>query len=185
VLTRPIDIYSYFPPVVAETKEIKHISNALTNEFKRLQRARDETYKNQYVSTLEPSGCKRWETMLKIPSKQTDSLETRRMRIASQIVSEIPYTKETLKSILTNICGDTGYFLEIDHANLSIIVKLELTVKEQRNIVESTLEKIIPANMILDVSLRYRTHEELANYTHEQLAAYTHSEIRERANIGS
>lgn len=185
MLTRPIDIYSYFPPVVAETKEIKHISKALTNEFKRLQKARDETYKNQYVSTLEPSGCKRWETMLYIPSKQTDSIETRRMRIASQIVSEIPYTKETLKSYLTNVCGETGYSLIIDHSKLSIVVKLELTTKEQQKIVESTLEKIIPANMILDVSLRYRTHEELANFTHEQLAAYTHSEIREKAIIES
>lgn len=181
MLTRPIDIYSYFPPVVAETKEIKHISNALTNEFKRLQRARDETYKNQYVSTLEPSGCKRWETMLNIPSKQTDSLETRRMRIGSQIVSEIPYTKATLESYLTNVCGDSGYFLEIDHANLSIVVKLELTVKEQQKIVESTLEKIIPANMILDVSIRYITYGELANYTHEQLSTYTYDELRNKA----
>ena len=181
MLTRPIDIYSYFPPVVAETKEIKHISNALTNEFKRLQRARDETYKNQYVSTLEPSGCKRWETMLNIPSKQTDSIETRRMRIASQIVSEIPYTKETIRSILANICGDTGYLLEIDHANLSIVIKLELTIKEQQKIVESTLEKIIPANMILDVSIRYITYGELANYTHEQLSAYTYDELRNKA----
>ena len=183
MLTRPIDIYSYFPPIVAETKEIKHISNALTNEFKRLQKARDETYKNQYVSTLEPSGCKRWETMLNILPKQTDSLETRRMRIAGQIISEIPYTKETLKSILTNMCGDTGYLLYIDYSKLSIVVKLELTFKEQQRIVESTLEKIIPANMILDVSIRYRAHEELANYTHGQLASYTHSEIREMANI--
>ena len=183
MLNRPIDIYSYFPPVVAEMEEIKHISNALTNEFIRLQRARDETYKNQYVSTLEPSGCKRWETMLNIPSKQTDSLETRRMRIASQIVSEIPYTKETLKSILTNICGDTGYLLDIDHDNLKVTVKLELTVKEQQKILESTLGNIIPANMILDVSLRYRTHEEVAKYTHEQLASYTHREIQEGANF--
>lgn len=183
MLTRPIDIYSYFPPVIGETKEIKHISNALTNEFKRLQKARDETYKNQYVSTLEPSGCKRWETMLDIPSKQTDSIETRRMRIASQIVSEIPYTKETLKSYLTSVCGDTGYLLNIDHSKLSIVVKLELTIKEQQKIVESTLEKIVPANMILDVSLRYRTHEELANYTYGQLASYTHGEIREKTNI--
>ena len=183
MLTRPIDIYSYFPPVVAESKEIKHISVALTNEFKRLQKKRDETYKNQYVSTLEPSGCKRWENMLKIPSKQTDSIETRRMRIASQIVSEIPYTKETLRDILTSICGENGYVLNIDHANLSIVVKLELTVKEQQNIVKETLEKIIPANMTLDVSLRYRTHEELARYTHGQLAAYTHDEIRNKALI--
>ena len=183
MLSRPIDIYSYFPPVVAETKEIKHISNALTNEFKRLQKARDETYKNQYVFTLEPSGCKRWETMLNIPSKQTDSLETRRMRIASQIVSEIPYTKETLQSILTNMCGDTEYLLNIDHSKLSVVVKLELTVKEQQKIVESTLESIIPANMILDVSIRYRAHEEVANYTYGQLASYTHGEIREKINI--
>ena len=183
MLSRPIDIYSYFPPVVAETKEIKHISNALTNEFKRLQKARDETYKNQYVSTLEPSGCKRWETMLDIPSKQTDSLETRRIRIASQIVSEIPYTKATLESYLTNICGDTDYLLAIDHSKLSVVVKLELTNKEQQSIVESTLEKIIPANMILDVSLRYRKHEELAKYTYGQLAAYTHGDLRGKTNI--
>jgi hypothetical protein len=181
VLNRPIDIYSYFPPVVAETKEIKHISNALTNEFKRLQKARDETYKNQYVSILEPSGCKRWEKMLNIPAKQTDSIETRRMRIASQLVSEIPYTKETLKSILTSLCGENGYFLEIDHANLNIVVELELIVKEQQSIVESTLDRIIPANMTLSVSLRYATHEELAKYTHGQLAAYTHDELRNKA----
>ena len=181
MLTRPIDIYSYFPPVVAETKEIKHISNALTNEFKRLQKARDETYKNQFVSTLEPSGCRRWETMLNIPSKQSDSIETRRMRIASQIVSEIPYTKDTLKSFLANMCGETGYVLDIDYANLTIVIKLELTVKEQQSIVESTLGNIIPANMILDVSIRYAKHEELANYTHEQLAAYTYDKLRNKA----
>jgi hypothetical protein len=37
---------------------------------------------------------------------------------------------------------------------------------------------MIPANMIINMSLIYEQHENWTTYTHQQLSAYTHEQLR-------
>ena len=50
--------------------------------------------------------------------------------------------------------------------------------KNNFNNVEALIEKISPANMVIDLSLAYNQHQSLQTMTHAQLAAMTHYEIR-------
>ena len=62
-------------------------------------------------------------------------------------------------------------------------ILLELTIKKLFDEVEKTVKRMIPANLILEVELRYNQHLQLKAFTHEYLKAYTHNGLREAENL--
>ena len=117
--------------------------------------------------------------MMGIEYDSTYTLEERRVRIKSRFVEQLPYTKATLKHVLTTMCGEDGFYLDIDNTNYIVHIKLELSNKRAYSDVVDTIQRIIPANMILDVSIMYNTHETLSEFTHEKLGEYTHLQLHE------
>ena len=57
-------------------------------------------------------------------------------------------------------------------------VRVALTAKNNANDVYIMLDKIVPANMIIDCSLMYNQNNKWMTYTHGQLNSYTHEELR-------
>lgn len=41
------------------------------------------------------------------------------------------------------------------------------------------LARIVPANLLTDVQLKYNQHRQLTAYTHDQLSVRTHGQLRE------
>ena len=41
------------------------------------------------------------------------------------------------------------------------------------------MKRVIPANMIMDIDLKYNTYAMLAEFTNKQLNTYTHKQLRE------
>lgn len=116
--------------------------------------------------------------MLGIQPFTDDTLETRRFRILTRWNEKLPYTYRVLIERLNSLCGVDGYELELQPNLYSISIKLELTQKRMFNDVQDLTRRMIPANMVLVVTLRYNQHFTLSRYTHGQLSAYKHEQLR-------
>lgn len=57
-------------------------------------------------------------------------------------------------------------------------LRVDLSAKANYNDVVAMLQRVTPANILLDMDLLYNTHEVLSAFTHEQLAAFTHDQMR-------
>lgn len=171
-------LINYLPDVVRDYREFQGITAGQQPEFEQAWDAADQVMNNQFILTADDLGLSRWETILGIIPKATDSLDDRRFRVLSRLNEELPYTLPQLRNILETLCGAGNYTATIEDETYILIVKIGLAAKNNYSDVESLLDRVTPQNLIVNLSQLYNTHAELGRFTHAQLAAYTHTELR-------
>lgn len=142
---------NYLPPILQEIKEFKVITACDDSENAELKIYIDNLYKDQFITTTE-TAIKRYEDMLGIAAKETDTLEDRRFRVLALYNRQLPYTLKVLEQNLTTLCGENGYKLNMDYVNKILIVKITIFSKLIYNAVWEYLEEVVPMNLILDFS---------------------------------
>jgi hypothetical protein len=160
------------------TEYIVIADDAEQPEFESLWGRVDQMLDDQFVNTSGVTGVSKWESILNIKPKGTDSLEARRFRILTRLNEKLPYTLRMLESMLTTLCGEGQFSLDRDVLARKITIRIGLAARENFEDVAALLQKVIPANMIIDLELKYNRHEMWSQYTHAQLAAYTHYQLR-------
>lgn len=106
-------LIKYLPYVVRDYPEFQGITGSEQPEFERAWGSADDLLNNQFISTAGSMGLSRWEKILGITPKGTDTLEDRRFRIMTGSMKNfrtpIPRcgTSETL-------CGAGNYSAEVD-----------------------------------------------------------------------
>lgn len=171
-------LIDYLPPFMQEYREMAVLMDTQQFEIDRLWTETDNGLSDQFILELTKNGAKRWESMLEISPKDTDTLEERRFRILTKLNQELPYTLRKLEQALTNLCGKDGFSIEIQAAEYHIEVKLAVGNHNNYSEVENILKKMIPANLTQHIELMYNPHRVLSRFTHGQLSAYTHDQLR-------
>lgn len=172
-------LIEYLPPVLRDVREMRAIlEGAGQAEVEALWNAAGDAFDDQFIWDATTNGVSRWEGILGIMAKASDSMSVRKFRIISQINADLPYTLPALQNMLRTLCGEDGYMLELDSDAYVLRVRVTLTVKATYEDVEALLRRIVPANMVIDLSLKFNTHRTLSRYKHEELAQYTHEQLR-------
>lgn len=173
-------LLNYLPPYLQKYRELIKITDAEYPETEAVKQAIDLVLDEQFIETLDEYGCERWEAMLKIVVKPTDTLEIRRFTILSKLLQDLPYTMRRLHEVLTRLCGAQYYWVVLKHEEYFIQIWIEIESMEKQDIVIDTVKRMIPANLILDVQINFRTHGWLNTnkLTHGAMHAYTHSGVR-------
>ena len=173
-------LIEYLPPFVGSYKEMAAIMEAEQSEFETVWTEAEAVLDNQFVMTATEEGLRRWEELYHISPKSTDTTEERKFRILSYINEHPPYTPETLKKTLSLMLGEEGYTLYLDMDRYEVTVRLALGNENNYATVVELLDKILPANMVRNVSL-FNTHRILSTFTYGELAQYTQDEVRKEA----
>lgn len=171
-------IRDYWLAELAQSAEFKAIADTEDIDFSVLTANTAELMDDQFIQTATEYGIARREKLLNIAPKAGDALETRRARVALLWDNALPYTYRQLENKLNEITGGE-YTMVLNHNAYTLVIKLEYNYAGLLGAVQAAAEEMVPANIVLTVDLRYRTHGELTVFTHAQLAAYTHDEIRE------
>lgn len=168
----------YLPGIMRELEEFKQIMTAEQKQVDELWHFIYGLLDEAFVDTAKDIGLKRWESILKIIPLDTDTPEVRRMRIHARLLEDVPYTWNSFKQMLGGLCGEDGYTLELKSEEYTLIIKVALKSKELKNEVAKMAERVVPANLILDIDLKYNTYELLKQITWEQAAQKTYQQLR-------
>ena len=141
--------------------------------------AADSVFLDQFIESLTDNGCKRWEKILDIKPRDTDTLQVRRFRIKARINEDLPYTWRALERVLDTMCGKGAYAMTLYNEEYRLVILLELTVKKLFDEVEQSVKRMIPANLILDVRLRYNTWGQVKVLTWGDLKNRTWKDVKE------
>ena len=171
-------LINYLPYFMQEYSEMQKIMETEQSEIDLLWNAVEDVFKDQCIQDATENGVSRWEYLLGISPKGTDTLDERKFRILTKLNAELPYTMGRLNQVLTNMCGADGYSLEVKAEEYQILVKLALTNENNYGEVVNILKKMVPANMTQYVQIMYNKNTVLAQFTHEQLSAYTHEQLK-------
>lgn len=177
-MQREVNLLDYLLPLIAQTDEFAAIGAAENEQINDLWSAHKNVYNNQFIATLDETGCERWEKILEITPMGTDTLEDRRFRIAARINADIPYTYKQLQNMLASLCND-DYTMELQNEDYKLIVRVALSARKQYAEIEKLLKRVVPTNILIDFSLLYNQYQDLKPKTHAQLSAYTHKQLRE------
>lgn len=171
-------LIDYLPHFVRDYRELAVVMETEQIEVDRLWVEAENAFADQFILEATMNGVKRWESMLGISPKDTDTLDERKFRILTKLNQELPYTLRKLEQALTNLCGADGYSINLQAAKYHIEVKLAEGNRNKYSEVENILKKMIPANMTQYIQLMYNTNDLLTQFTHAQLSAYTHEQLR-------
>lgn len=178
------NLIEYIPPFLREIREYKAIfNNAEQPEITSIWKAINDVSNDQFILDATENGVSRWEKILGIIPKATLTLDERKFTILTKINEQLPFTITTLKEQLKTLCGEDGYSLNLDNNNYNLNVKIALTAKNNFEDVKALLKRIVPANLLISVSLKYNQQELLNRYTHEHLQIYTHYQLRNEVVI--
>ncbi len=150
-VTRQTDISSYFPLLMSEVREFKHISYGENPEFNALWYVLKDVFSDQFVMESTENGVKRWENILKIEPKDTDTLMSRKKEIISRLSETLPYTWRMLIRFINALIGEGNYKIELIPSKYFINMTIELTGENLNyrllSSVRKMFKRVLPANI--------------------------------------
>ncbi len=173
-----MNIKDYWIKELQEVKEFKAIADTENVELASLHSEIENLIDDQFIETATVKGIARREKMLKIQPFADDTLQTRRARVGLKWGAQLPYTYRQLELLLTNLLGPTGFLIELNRANHTLHVKLELTNKRLFDSTAELVNAISPATLLITVSLLYNQYNTLSAFTYDYLKAYTYEQLR-------
>lgn len=172
------NLIDFLPDIFKTFEEFKEIMRVEQKQISELWEIIYGIINEALVDEATGEGLKRWENILNITAFDTDDVKVRRLRIQAKIIEDVPYTERILNNILTGLCGEDGYTAVLNNEEYTLTIKVALTSKNLKDEVVAMCERIVPADIILDIDLMYNTHEILRGYTHKQLREFTHTQLR-------
>lgn len=174
----------YLPDCIRDVREYRAIlDDGEQPEVAELWQHTYDVYAEEFIHDMSEYGVVRWERMLGIVPQDTLTLEERKYNILVKINEQLPFTIRQLHNLLTTLCGENNFEINLTHLNYSLVVKLGLAKRHMFDEVWKLLKKIVPANLILDVIIMYNTHKVVGKVTHGYLRKYKHEQIRREVNL--
>ena len=171
-------LLQYLPPLFQGIREFREIAAAEQQEADGLWSSLDEAWEDLFLLTATEDGLTRYEKPLGIVPKATSTPEERRFILLARYNEQLPFTRRVLERQLENLCGPEGYTLTVDPEKKTAAVLVALTAKANYDEVADLLERVLPCNMAVLLSLKYNQQETLGRFTHSQLAARTCGGLR-------
>lgn len=172
-----MELREYWPGYLQEIAEFQALAEAEQPEINAATQAVRNVPNDFFIRTLSRYGAGRWEKIMGLPVAYSGNLEERRFRIMTRFAEQLPYTQRKLEQLMGNLCGEDGYSLDFLNG-YALKVRVALTAKQNYADVGVLLGRVVPMNVVIELSLLYNQHRTLAQLTHAQLAAYTHDQLR-------
>lgn len=167
-----------YPEVILDIDEINAIYEAEEHTGGELTKEIEYTDNDIAISTATQRGIKRREEVLKIKAQDTESLDDRRFRVLIKWYDDYPYTLNDLISRMDNLLGENNYMIAVNTDDMTMQCLLELKRRQMYDEFVKLLEEIVPVNVVLEVSLRYRQWKEYKSVKWKDMKEKTWYEMR-------
>lgn len=152
---KQVNLFNYLPLFMQEYQEMNAIltveNEELTKEWQEIERAFDNTF----IFSTDVYGISRFEKMMKLYPKATDTLQERQTKVYTKWNAVLPYTWRWLENYLT------AYFLGTSTQATPILFNKEYRLDVRLSSGEwfgdyeynlfNELRGLIPANLILNI----------------------------------
>lgn len=142
-------LIDYLPEYLQEYKEERAIQEALQPEVGQIWELSMEMLQEAFILTEGSYGAGRWEKILKIHPKDTDSLQTRNLHILARINEVLPYTMATLRRFLDSVVGAGMYEIHLEAEKYFLDIQIFLEHLGKVKEIREYIEQITPVNLIL------------------------------------
>lgn len=176
------DLLELIPEFLRNIREIQAIFGVVAKKLTAYSEKTKQQIGDLFIESddLTEIGVDRLAQSLKIDVVGLD-FQDKVFKIKTALLDKRPYNDANIRSMLSSLCGENGYRIEINRADKSVVVGVDLGRKNQFNAVLDLLNNVIPSDMTITVELLYNLYGNLAVYTHGELSSKTHEHLRSEA----
>lgn len=167
------DLEAHLPEHIGRIREFQEYGAVGDIELDRIWAAIAQELKDYYAGTMSETECAARERMLDIQIMPGETLESRRRRLRGYYVSGLPYTEKKLEDVLTALCGGRDFTLTVQRDKCEVSIELRLAAKGLQENAEEIARKMLPANMLLKVSIQYNRWRRFAGMRWRDLRGET------------
>ena len=155
----PSDYLDLIPERLQGIVEINAIANSVNIQVDALSAIIKKYVDNKSPANADEDGCAHWEKILALSTPLNGTLQARRDAIRAKLMSKPPINVNALKAVVEAYMGldvdvmVSGYQITIKYRGESRISDL--------NPLYATMCKMIPADMLVDISYLYLIFDEL------------------------
>lgn len=158
--------------------DLEQYNVAVDKQVAKVRTELDRLEEDVYFENMSEVRTKRWEEMLKLTPKTTDTLDERRFAIQSRVIDKLPYSYRVVYRDLQALVDDVEFTRGWSENGATVTVKIGLSSESMLRDIDALLDKKLPLDVVYEIIVMYNSYDIAARYTHEQLAAYTHGQIR-------
>ena len=174
------DLNIYLPSLYNDVLEMDMLLEAENAILGSVEQDVENTTKDQFIQTATLYGIGLFEEILGIiPDPSMETIEFRRMRLLGRMSTNPPFTEEFLDQHLEQIIGTGNYTVAVYPATYTVEVRILIPVRAFFAEAQLLMLDVVPANMIMDISVKYNSYADLVPYTYAQLTALTYYDMRE------
>lgn len=142
-----IKLRERFPSVYSGFKEIDRLSESEQSLFDSLNFEVKQLSNNQFVLTASEKGLSEYEEILKIQRYQTESIESRRLRIINRLSDAPPYSYIRLIMKLNSLLGKGTYEVDLIPEKYQIVISIHVAEPEIIAEIQKMFTEMLPANI--------------------------------------
>lgn len=144
-------IKDYLPEFLSGDKKFQELDKVETIELEKIINSFSSLEHNQFLETATEEGIYRYEKMVGIIPKATESLEIRRGRLLNKFSTYVPYNRHWLNNRLDSVLGKNKHEHHVEDDLLTLKTSADEidTIKSLRR----ELRKDIPATMDIRIGL--------------------------------
>ena len=152
---KDVNLYDNLPDFMQEYKEIQAIFDIENIDLTRLWNEIRRSFNNGFIFSTDVIGISKFEKMIKIYPKATDSLKDRQLRVYIKWNATLPYTWRWLEEFLIT------YYQNVETKAIPVLFnnKYELNIRLEKQkefdnfdySIYGELRPIIPANLELKI----------------------------------
>ncbi len=172
-------LFDALPPVLQRVRELARITGIEQELFDEAERQMARVLSEQFSAVAGEYGIGRWEELLGVMPSAGALLEERRRIVQLRLSEQLPFTMRRLREMLAGVAPEDEYMLELIPEEYLLKVRLALSGKMYLAEMANVLRRVLPANMVLDLTLLYNTHGTVHGRRHGELGGLRHREIRE------
>ncbi|WP_250278896.1 putative phage tail protein [[Clostridium] colinum] len=176
-------LINYLPQFMQDIEEIKSIMFVTEEEVNYLNQDIESILNDFFIIGSSKIATKHYEKMLEITPKLTDSIEKRQYDILAIYNQTLPFTLENLQNSLDSICGEKNYSINMIYDKFILNIILALNKKELFEVVNNLLERIVPMNLIINLSIDYNVWKDLNKFKWKDIKKYKWCDIKESQEI--
>lgn len=150
-MVREVSLVPYLPEFMRKYKEPVAVLESENQEFLALWKAADQILYNRFVSTADSYGLARFESILGLLPKATDTFDDRRQRIIEKMNERLPYTLRSLRGLLEATYGIGNYTANLTD-DYVLTVGLRGASATYRDAL-AMLRRLVPVNMVIKINL--------------------------------
>lgn len=143
-------LINYLPYQIREFEEYKGITTGEQPEFELAWNSYRDVFENQFIDTAGDYGLSRWEKMLQLTPKATDSLETRRIRIKTRLNNFTPYTFRVFMRMMKSLADGEPFEVYLDPGTYLMRFVLQWGMNGKIESLEWLIDEILPENIAIE-----------------------------------